>query len=81
MITQLKRVFKAIGYPIFPIVPDCAYCAAMRFVIIGCLWTAMQLGIAVGHFWACLLVGSLDALIFIFLLYILYKMSEVESEQ
>lgn len=63
---------KALGYPILPIVPECSYCAAMRWALINALVCAIVVGVGSGLVpaVACVLIGLLN----VFTLWRVYKL-------
>lgn len=75
----MLKILKAISFPVLPIVPECTYCAAMRFAVIGCLLTSVMIGAILGNFWKALVVGAFESVFLVTLLYIEYKRNEHDS--
>lgn len=61
------------------IVPECSYCAAMRWAVISALITSLVLGIAVKSIVACLIGGTLCGATLVAFLYGVYKIEESEE--
>ncbi len=69
----LTRIASAIGSPIFPFVPECSYCAAMRFALLCSTLTGGVVGfVFYSTLWG-LLMGFLIGVLFVASLYIDYK--------
>lgn len=76
---RLTDIFKAFAFPVFPLVPECSYCAAMRWAVMGCLITSLVLGIAVKSVTACMIGGIICAATLVAFLYGVYKIAEEEE--
>lgn len=64
--------FKALGYPIFPIIPECATCAAMRFALISAVLTGALAGVAMHQFLGGVILGFAVGVCMVSGLYIIH---------
>ena len=69
----LTRIASAIGSPIFPFVPECSYCAAMRFALLSSLVTGEIMGFIYYHLIAGIFVGFWVGTFIVASIYIDYK--------
>lgn len=72
---MLFKIAKAISYPILPLVPECCYCAAMRWSLISCCWTGFLLG-----GWRGCGIGFLAGCGMVFGLWLEYKIVHGDEE-
>lgn len=70
---NLLTPFKALSYPILPIVPACTYCSAMRFGMIGCIFTGLGTGFAFHHILLGISIGIIYSILLVGLLWFDYK--------
>lgn len=73
---MIEKLIKAIGYPIFPLVPECSYCAAMRWSFITAMWSGLLYGGIRG-----MLIGVLIGCGMVFGLWLEYKVTHGEDEE
>jgi len=77
---MIKKLYKAIveseGF-----VPECSYCAAMRFALLSATLTGVIFGIGSSRFWAYLLIGFWIGVIQVVFLYGHYHATHEEEEQ
>jgi hypothetical protein len=67
---NILKPLKALGYPLLPLVPECSYCAAMRFALVSAMLTGCIFGIgSTRSFWAYFLIGTFIGLIQVFFLW------------
>lgn len=69
---NLFKPFHALTFPILPLVPDCTYCAAMRFALLSAVLAG-----AISAGWHGALVGLGVGAVIVLLLYLDYKSTEV----
>ena len=68
------KIAKAIGSPVFPLVPECSYCAAMRWSFITAMWSGFLYGGVRG-----MLIGVLIGLGIVIALWLEYKVTHGEE--
>lgn len=81
---NILKPFKALGYPILPLVPECSYCAAMRFALVSSVLTGVVFGAGstrFSTFLAYVLVGALIGVIQIFFLWGEWHITHQENEE
>lgn len=66
---KVFKPIKALGYPILPLVPECSYCAAMRFALLSATLTGITFGAGSFHFWSYVVIGFWIGLIQVFFLW------------
>lgn len=76
----LKKPFSALAYPFFPLVPECAYCAAMRYALIAALVVGTVLGFFVNALFTCLTLATAVGILIVLAIYAEYKFTH-DNEQ
>lgn len=66
---NILKPFKALGHPLVPLVPECSYCAAMRFALLSATLTGVIFGIGSLRFWSYVIIGFWIGAIQVFFLW------------
>ena len=78
---MIKKLFRAVFIE-HGLVPECSYCAAMRFALLSATLTGVIFGIGSSKFFAYLLIGAWIGIIQVVFLYGHYHAThEEESEK
>lgn len=73
---DLAVPFKASWYPLLPIVPECSFCAAMRFAFIGCVISGFCTGFTFRHTIEGLVLGVIYGFILTITLWAHYHLTK-----
>ena len=74
--TFLAKPFSASWFPLFPLVPTCAYCAAMRFSMLSAILTGLAFGFIDGEIWLSMGLGFLVGLLMTLALFAHYHATQ-----
>jgi len=80
MIQAIKKIFNAVAGDA-KLVPDCPYCAAMRYALVSATLTGGIFGIGSLHFWSYLAIGFFIGLIQVCFLFSEYYISNDGAEE
>jgi len=77
---MIRKLYNAV-FVEHGLVPECSYCAAMRFALLSATLTGVIFGIGSSRFWAYLLIGFWIGLIQVIFLYGHYHATHEGSEE
>jgi hypothetical protein len=80
MIRSIKKIFNAVAGDL-QLVPDCPYCAAMRFALISATLTGCIFGVGLLRFWVYASLGFFIGLIQVIFLYMEFHITHDGGEK
>jgi hypothetical protein len=78
---NVRKIFQAFMFPVLPIVPECSYCAAMRFALIGSVLSGLGVGGVLGYALFGAFLGTIYGLILVVGLWLEYRRNVPPTSQ